>query len=190
MDNMHNNELGLPIHLTKKLPLLWHLCEKQSLDQEVEDWQSLNEQTLLNLTLFDDSSSNIQMPIDNDNTGLEILNKKINLLSQLLQYYLQQQVRLPDKKQVCLSANGIEWQQQQALNFVAGDYIKIELILNVIYPRPLEIACCVQDLQQSNAHYKIVCDFYRLGENVAELLEKMLFRHHRREIAKRNSTNK
>lgn len=189
MEKKYVETLDGSIQLVKRLPLQWVQCEKNDLDKELDDLQLANEQTLISLAMLEDGTQDVQDYTESDTVAIRVLDRKINLLTQLIQYYLELNVDLPEKKQVHLTASGIRWEELEKPDLNAGDFVKVDLFLSRLFPKPLELACCVNKIQRDDRGYQLSCEFYCFSQPVVLLFEKMLFRHHRRAVANRITTN-
>lgn len=66
-----------------------------------------------------------------------------------------------------------------------GQYVVISLYLTDNYPRPVELLCECVDVTPEAGTIKILCKFYGLNPAVSDLLEKLVFRAHRRDVARK-----
>ena len=112
------------------------------------------------------------------------LNLVLDLVGEVLSYYHERPPRVP----VRLGAQGIQWEAPQAPP--PQGLVSIELYLNVSYPRALRLVGRVQSVTPLAQGFRTVVMFEDVGEAVHEMLEKIIFRHHRRSVAqaRRNIT--
>jgi hypothetical protein len=90
---------------------------------------------------------------------------------------LAHQMSLPPRTAVRLSATHLYW--TSASPPAAGSHGIAEVYLSPRYPRALRLSGTVEAVEQGHARIGLTA----LGEGVQELLEKLIFRHHRRQIA-------
>ncbi|MDO9372645.1 MAG: PilZ domain-containing protein [Gammaproteobacteria bacterium] len=112
------------------------------------------------------------------------LNLVLDLVGEVLSYYHELPPRIP----VRLGAQGIQWEAAQAPP--PQGLVSIELYLNVRYPRALRLIGRVQSVTPLAQGLRSVVMFEDIGEAAQDMLEKIIFRHHRRSIAlaRRNIT--
>jgi hypothetical protein len=107
---------------------------------------------------------------------------KIDLLLDMVTELLTQQKRLPEERQLRLTPQGLQWQQCDA-NLPADAWVEVLLYLTPSLPRPLRFFGTVN----SNAETHSV-NFIAVSQPVTELMEKLLFRHHRRAVAQQRQS--
>ena len=112
---------------------------------------------------------------------LERLESKLNVIMQLLARLLSRENVLPGDRKFRLAADGIEWEHDAMLK--VGSLGVVSLHINRTLPYPLDLAGKVVGVHQSGAKYRTAFVFEGVAANVVELLEKMIFRHHRRAVA-------
>jgi hypothetical protein len=166
--------LGSGLVLEDRLPLRWHafVSPVTSPHQHLS-----NEETLRVILSLDDH--HVEASDENPEFAHEVqrLESKINLILELVSQVLARQLQLPEALPVRLSAHEIEWQTASAL--ASGSPVLLEIYVSPRYPRPLFLPATVKD--SSGGRVRAVFD--GLGEPVQDLLEKLIFRHHRRQIA-------
>ena len=111
---------------------------------------------------------------------------KVNLLLDLVGHVLSRQLDIPERVLMRVGAHGMEWQGGSLPR--EGDYIKIELFLYPRYPRPLELIGHVAAIHEQGASGRVSAVFVGLSEAVEDWIEKIIFRHHRRSVAHRRSS--
>jgi hypothetical protein len=79
---------------------------------------------------------------------------------------------------VRLGAHGLEWTGAAAPP--AGVTGLLQIYINPALPQPLKIPCVVIGERTHNSERVAQLQFRELSEAVVELLEKLIFRHHRR----------
>jgi hypothetical protein len=105
------------------------------------------------------------------------LNLALDMVGELLAHYHD----TPAPVSVRLGALGLSWKAQQALQPQQQGWV--EIYLNARYPRPVVFAARVQEVKKLPDGFEITALFGNIGAAVRELLQKIIFRHHRRSIA-------
>jgi hypothetical protein len=119
---------------------------------------------------------------------LERLESKLNIIMQLLSRLLSRENVAPVERKFRLAADGIAWDHDVPL---ALESIGVaSLHINRSLPYPLELVGRIVACQQTGAIYRVAFAFEGVAANVIELLEKMIFRHHRRAVADARSAHR
>jgi hypothetical protein len=112
---------------------------------------------------------------------LQRLEYKLNLLLRLTAELVVQSRALPPPQRARLSARGFEWFGAEApptgATGVASAYI------NPALPQPFKVSCTVIAERTVEGTRVAQLSYSGLSETVVDLLEKLIFRHHRRLIA-------
>ncbi|HJW82357.1 MAG TPA: PilZ domain-containing protein [Acidiferrobacterales bacterium] len=168
------DSLGSGLVLEDRLPLRWHVS---ATPDDSPHQQLSNEETLRVILSLDEH--HVEASDENPEFAHEVqrLETKINLILELVSQVLARQLQLPEALAVRLSAHEIEWEAATAP--VIGSAVLVEAYVCPRYPRPLILPATVQGF----AGGRVRAVFDDLGESVQELLEKLIFRHHRRQIA-------
>ena len=112
---------------------------------------------------------------------LQRLDYKLNILLRITADLAMRQHGLPPTSPVRFSARGLEWGGDTAPP--VGEIGLVVLYVNAVLPHPLRFPATVimggthKELQVTRLQ------FTGLSEAVVELIEKMIFRHHRRLVA-------
>jgi hypothetical protein len=168
------DSFGTALVLEDRLPLLWRLSAAPG---AALHHQLSNEETLRVILSLDEY--HVEASDENPEFAHEVqrLETKINLILELVSQVLARQLQLPEALPVRLSAHEIEWETATAP--AIGSTVLIEAYACPRYPRPLFLPATVKD----SAGGRVRAVFEDLGEHVQELIEKLIFRHHRRQIA-------
>ena len=116
---------------------------------------------------------------ERDNDALQNLEAKLDLLIQLVAQLLGQQQSLPTGQPVRLAASGIEWRSHSPLPAQGW----LELFLEPRLPRALKLAVDNRQHEVEPGVWRTCSRFTFLEDEIHTLLEKWVFRRHRREIA-------
>lgn len=114
---------------------------------------------------------------------LQVLEQRLQLLTELLGELLAQQRPLPPVRSVALSAEDIEWSDDTPPR--AGATVMVEIYLHRLLPGPLRLPVTVERQEPDGAGERVVGRLASVGDSVVAELEKLIFRQHRRAIANR-----
>lgn len=165
-----------------RVPLVWRYLELRPDEKQIVFANTANEQLLRLITSL---SEKPQEAVDGEfHAELERIDLKITVLLDMASHIIRDQLNLPAPEPVRMDARGAEWttanppETKRLLN--AKVYIDPEL------PRPLEFfgLCQVSELTDpAQRGARVRMRFIRVGQAVADELEKFIFRQHRKEIA-------
>ena len=110
------------------------------------------------------------------------LELKLNLLLELVSELLTSQRALPPSRSLRLNAHALEWEQSGAPP-APGARVLAELFLSLDVPRPVRLVVQVQQVRAQGEAALVTALVEQLSEPVIDLLEKFIFRRHRRSIA-------
>jgi len=111
---------------------------------------------------------------------LQRLEFKVNLLLRLTADIAMRHNALPPPATIRLAARGLEWLGPEAPAVHSTGVA--ELYINPALPQALKLPCCVV-AEQAGAARAVQLEFQGLSEPVIELIDKLIFRHHRRLVA-------
>lgn len=163
------------------LPLSW-MPLGQCPPAQAEQWQHQGVALLRALSV-------IEMPVselDRDTASaagkaMERLEAKLDLaLSLMMQLAAREQIGLPPVCAVILRADSAEWIDQSAPE--AGQMLLISLHISPKLPQPLTLPARVTATERREQGTRVKADFIHLNEELADWLERTLFRFHRRSI--------
>jgi len=112
---------------------------------------------------------------------LQRLEFKLNLLLRLTSEIAIRHSALPDPCAIRLSARGLEWLGPGAPE--VGSAGVLEIFINPTLPQALKLPCRVVSKHPSSKEQAVQLRFEGLSEPVIELIDKLIFRHHRRLVA-------
>jgi len=163
------------------LPLKWTAFDPQANEQALINLNRDNE-VLLHV-LLGQADGNREPDDNRHETNLELqrLDAKINLLLHWVGQWLATTQGVPESRPVRLTERGIEVGVPFAIN--VGETLLLELYLNAHFPQPVKLPCEVYSVDHSTAGTQMVACFTGLTMEVHDLIEKLIFRHHRRLVA-------
>ena len=112
---------------------------------------------------------------------LQRLEFKLNVLMRLMADLVARSSPLPPVQTTRLGAHGLEW--SHATEPRVGTTGLVYIYINPALPQPLKLACKVRGERTEKGVRVVELEFRDLSEAVQDLLEKLIFRHHRRLIA-------
>ncbi len=111
---------------------------------------------------------------------LERLDIKPNLLMELVGHVLSRQLGMPPRADVRLGRAGMAWRGPRQPPQCGTDLV-VDLYVQPRYPRPLELPGRTTAVRDG----WVELEFLGLNEAVEEGLQRLIFRHHRRDVATR-----
>ena len=112
---------------------------------------------------------------------LQRLEFKLNVLLRLTAELAKRSSALPPPRHIRLSAGGMEWRGEDAPT--VGETGLVDVYINTTLPQPLRLPAAVIGCRAAGESLIAELQFTGLSEAVVELIEKLIFRHHRRVIA-------
>ncbi len=111
------------------------------------------------------------------------LEYKINLLLDMVGDILIRQQSLPDARPIRMTASTLQWEASPDYSGVAGDTVICSLYLSKKYVHPLRLVGTVRESRQGRDDTLVIMEYSGILQSVQQLLEKLIFRHHRRMVA-------
>ena len=119
---------------------------------------------------------------------IDRLDQKLNLMTELLADLVRREVVVPEPRPFRLSSAGVSFENSEVDSVNEGDWVKVSLFFARNVPRPLEFAARVV---VSNSNFVpdgwLTLSFEQVNEVVESALDRLVFKHHRREVAMRRA---
>jgi len=112
---------------------------------------------------------------------LQRLEYKLNILLRLTAELAARSSALPAAQPARLGSRGLEWFGEGAPEL--GSTGLLHLYINPALPQPLKIPCVVAGERVHDNVRVAQLRFQELSDAVVEMLDKLIFRHHRRTVA-------
>jgi len=112
---------------------------------------------------------------------LQRLEYKLNILLRLTAEIALRSSGLPPTHKTRLGSRGLEWFGATAP--AMGETGLVHIFINSALPQPLKIPCTVSGERSESGERVAQLAFRDLSEGVVDLLEKLIFRRHRRLVA-------
>lgn len=113
---------------------------------------------------------------------LQRIEYKVNVLLQLVVRLTAQSAALPPPQTVRVYAGGMEW-HAAATDPAPGSIVGARLFINAAFPLPLELVGVVAMPRIEGGQTWSRVAWHGQSATVTDLLGKLIFRHHRRQIA-------
>lgn len=180
-----------PSHLTNEtsslvyedsFPLRWRPLSEAPTPAELASFQESNEDVLRVLAVLDEHPADL--PEDHSEVAAELrrIDFKLNTLMDLVTRLLGRQLDLPPARRARLGATGITWFDPQPP--ARGALIGMDLYLSRKYPQSLHIFAQVETVEAvPQGEARVQARFEGVSVNLTNWLEKLIFVHHRRQVA-------
>ena len=115
---------------------------------------------------------------------IDRLEQKLNLVTELLADLVRREIVVPPPRTFRLSSAGVSFSPLEHERAAAGDWLKLSLFLLPNVPRPLQFGARVveDDSGLVSSDWVTVC-FEDVHDAVESALDRLVFKHHRREVA-------
>ena len=120
---------------------------------------------------------------------IERIDQKMNLITELLCDLLSAEAQMPTPRPLAISMAGLQLRPAPGEVYHEGDWVILNLFLIQGVPRPLKLLATVVPTQDNalaapeSSPRPLTFSFGDLSDGVSSLLGRLVFRHHRREVA-------
>ena len=120
---------------------------------------------------------------------IERIDQKMNLMTELLCDLLSAEAQIPVPRALAISMAGLQLRPAAGEVYDEGDWVILNLFLIQGVPRPLKLLARVVPMQDNalaapeSPTSPLTFSFVDLSDGVSSLLGRLVFRHHRREVA-------
>lgn len=176
-------------------PLSGGLCYQESLavhweeasEGELPQWliaaDDLNERMLATLVTLQEGQAESQENDQERSPELVRIEAKLELLLEMV----SQLMEVPGERGKCypvhLGAEGVAWEGDLSPLPRVGQWLWLEVKLDGRLPKPLRFYGRVFSVEVSGPGHRVTLAFETLSQRVGDLLEKVIFRQHRRQVA-------
>ncbi len=173
---------GLSFH--DSLPLSWKRLSELPGSSTLLKLNQRNLSLLQSVLLNDDRVLDVEPELEPLATEIERLDQKMTLLTELLSDLLRSQAILPEERLVRIGAKGLSWEMSED-DLHPEQLIQLDLYLLNEVPRPLQFIGLIVGREPSRASSdcRMTMSFVEHSEAVDSLMGRLVFRHHRREVA-------
>ncbi|MCG8429182.1 MAG: PilZ domain-containing protein [Chromatiales bacterium] len=162
------------------LPLSWTLCS--SPQAQIEQVNQRNERLLMVLHASEESHKEVLEENPEQMAAIIRLEAKLDLLTDLVTELIRSGQEGANSYPVKLSAVGIEWYCEN-VELQAGQVVLLSLYLDTRMAQPLTLLAEVLSVTAEAEGMAVLCLFKGVSPPVTDLLEKSVFRCHRRQVA-------
>jgi len=113
-----------------------------------------------------------------ETTAIAMMERKLDITLQMVSELLRATLKMPSIKSVRMGAHEVSWQETSALPEL-NTLVDLAIYLHDLYPKPLMLRGQVKSVKSQQC----VVALEAQSEEVQQLLEKLIFLHHRRSIA-------
>ncbi|MGY8852724.1 MAG: PilZ domain-containing protein, partial [Pseudomonadales bacterium] len=119
---------------------------------------------------------------------IERIDQKMNLITELLCDLLSAEAQIPAPRVLAISMAGLQLRPSPGDAYHEGDWVILNLFLIQGVPRPLKLLATVVPTSAAanlsgDAGGGLTFSFVDLSDGVSSMLGRLVFRHHRREVA-------
>lgn len=175
-----SNSLSDNVYLQHELPVKINVLNSMPSNNKLVHMNEHNEKVLNQILALDGLSSESSDDDPELSSDLVRIESKLNLLLDMVSIIIEKDSSLPDKKNIILYASHIDWSQDSPHEFPQDSWLELFVWLRSDYPKPFHLYGQVEYIpsaELSRVKYR------GLNSGVVTLLEKIIFRHHRRVIA-------
>lgn len=182
------------VELSGSFPLSWERTDSEWLTNNQLRANDENRRYLRSL-LFSDvvSAANKEADLDDGQHDMARIEAKLDLLIDITGELMVRQGHIPPEFSVNLTDARLRWKSQGTVGAVLipqkGELILVKLYMSKV-PRPLCLFGKVVSSDGSGGIYTVEIEYTGLAQDVQRLLEKIIFRHHRRTVAMTRQSNK
>lgn len=187
VDNLDNSSDGLSF--TDNISISWKPVDYQPDDSHLALVNDSNEAFLRSVSAISEFAKDTSEDSPVISQEIARLDLKLNLLLDLVSQLIYQQLEIPEMSQVTVSSNEIIWAGENVP--ASGSIVFIQAYIQRGTPKPLcfygEVVSNPEDIAQSCTRVR----YLGLCGSAKAWLDKLIFRHHRREVAfkKSNKSN-
>jgi len=183
MNNDVSGTLGEGVVYADELPIQWQVLDQAPEAEILGRWDMANERVLKLVSVLEENTR--EPGEEHALAGHELarLDFKLDLVLDLLGHMVRHQQSLPGARDVRLHGAGVEWECAREEAPAPGQHLQVSLHLNPVLPQPLTLYGEVERTTAADGSTRVVVAFAGMSEAVQDLLEKLIFRHHRRSIA-------
>lgn len=168
------------ITYSDELPIAWELHTQLPGDGEIHRLNCANEELLQTLLVLDEPTQDNEDETEGaGNEHWRRLEGKLNILLSLVGEMLTADSKLPAANEMQLGVSGLRVEGVTGNAIPTEQLLKIRLYLDPKFPRPLQLFAHVIAVNDDS----MTLGYRAIDASVQDLLDKYVFRQHRRAIA-------
>lgn len=187
MDVDKSEELASALSFTDNISIAWSKIDYQPDEAHLALVNESNESFLRAVSAISEFSKETSDSNPALSHELARLDLKLNLLLDLVSQLIYSQLDIPDISRVTVSSSQVDWQDGSVPE--PGSTVFVQVYIQRGTPKPL---CFYGEVVSSPDEYRsgwARVRYLGLSESVQVWLDKLIFRHHRREVAYRKSSS-
>ncbi|WP_216641086.1 PilZ domain-containing protein [Solemya velesiana gill symbiont] len=181
--------LGDGLVFETKLPLKCEVASEQSVVEGMPRAAARNERLLQCLIALDEHRKEVSEEDDDRVAELLRLEAKLDMLLELVSGLVQQKEDVEVPSGLRLGAMGMSWSGGEA-DLQVGQHAWISLAIDPRLPQSLKLPVLIKEIADHEEGRWITASFLEQGERFTDLLQKVIFRHHRRQVAQLRAEQK
>lgn len=184
-DNLEETTGGLAF--TDNISITWKTVDYQPDDSHLALVNESNESFLRAVSAISEFSKDVSEDAPSISQEISRLDLKLNLLLDLVSQLIYKQLDIPEMSRVTIFSNEIEWVGKHVPE--PGQTVFIQAYIQRGTPKPL---CFYGEVISNLDDYKVgraKVSYLGLLGSAKAWLDKLIFRHHRREVAFKKSNN-
>ena len=174
--------LGKGLIYEDTVPLSYSLIEADMVSGITPSEAARNLGVLRNLWMMQESLHDVPEEFSALEPALLRMESKLDLVVELLGQFLSETLQLPDAHPIRISSQFMQWQGREAVDVGTPILLKCSLLPHL--PLPLTLRGSVSAMERRGEGYQLTMSLEELDEQCSELLDKIIFRNHRRSIAR------
>ncbi|MEH6616218.1 MAG: PilZ domain-containing protein [Porticoccus sp.] len=184
-DNQEEAPGGLAF--TDNISITWKPVAYQPDDSHLALVNESNESFLRAVSAISEFSKDVSEDAPSLSQEISRLDLKLNLLLDLVSQLIYKQLDIPEMSRVTISSNGIEWEGKNVPK--PNQTVFVQVYIQRGTPKPL---CFYGKVVSNQGNYDLgqaKVGYLGLSGSAKTWLDKLIFRHHRRAIAFKKSSN-
>lgn len=190
-DSNEYNNLGLNLVYRAVSPIRWELIDENQLTEHyLQRICSSNETVMHAYAALDDKQEQHSDDVVHAaelHSEMVALDQKVNFLLDMVSELLFIHHELPVERAISLTSTTLEWAFEDEPVPEVGQHVLVKVYLSRIYMRPFQLFGVVDTVDQASSTVKL--SYQISSPYLHDLLEKMIFRYHRRMIAHSKKTD-
>ena len=185
MNENQNGQLGQNLVYEDCIPLRWSIVAEGEIEpHEVLHLDAQNEKILQMLATLDRILTDVpDEEAERNSSDLSRIESKLNLVIELVLELIEQNQKYPLSVPIQMTTQSLSWQDTDPVPG-QGDHLLVELFLNQHCPKPVRFLGVVDSVNDGQDSISVVTfRIQHLGAGVLGLLERLIFRQHRRRVA-------
>ena len=175
----------MDVVVEEKFPLHWMHFQEEPSTMEHLRRITANEEALRAISLMEDPRLDLNEEHERS-SDIQRIESKVNIVLDLVALLARQSSQLPPMYPTRLASTFIEWQCSAAPQ--DGQSVIVQVYLSVKYPRPVQLVG-IAEAVAADSIFNCRVNLSSAGEVQQDLLEKYIFRQHRRRVALERRNN-